>query len=779
MKHKEQLWLSLLLVGTFMPSYLVGQGKSLILEEVTPFDGVFAKVIYHHKKQLLHRSGNIMLDDVVQYTSEGFVIGTKDGLYGVLDSTGKVIIPFDCDEIRKDYQANAFVIQRNGGYSLADSLGNVLTKKSYEDVASLSPTTTAVKEKGLWGWIANETGEQLVQAQFDRVSYLKENGKLINVEKNELNGLVAEGGQLVVEPIYKFLYVIFSQQHVPLFRFADNHGDGLINAEGKILTGRYYSKVDVPALADEPLLLPVMDEQQKQGIIDAKGKEVVEPKYDRIHRFIQGIAVVELHGKFGLVDIQGKEIIPPTYNKIGYVYQQQNDGSRSGLGNYDYPITIEAPSLKPDAATKQEKEDRLMSVIAENESGIQLFKPNGHKEMVTDQFYQSIITIDSKTYLVVTKDNKQGIIDLRGRSLVPTMFDEVRFGTGDSFLDKDYFSPLGTDELPQNYVKVNLANKLGLYHISGKELTGPTWDEIRWVNHNLISVTSDGKEGLLDTTGLIIRKPEQGKLLYAVADDRIIEAYYDKEHHYRSFLTDLQGNIIYQNPNWDYGRSYGFSYPTFRDGLLKITGFVAKNLFVDHQGKEINFTDYDEVGDFFNGWADVVKNDRIGYIDHDGKEMVPAELRFEQRLNDSLLVFSKNGKKGLIKYGSPIPILNFEYDNIEKLYNSKPTLFRVTQGSKKGICDSFGKQILPILYTAIADYGYGFFEIDLNGKKGIAKADGTLLVKPIYDKMEYNRGYNELHSKFPVMVKQGEEWSYIDREGNKLAVLAKKNMMDY
>ncbi|GAA4793551.1 hypothetical protein GCM10023231_22320 [Olivibacter ginsenosidimutans] len=754
-------------MSVWIPFFLFGQEKTLTLEEAAPFDGYFATIVYQHKKQLLHRSGSVMIDKVSLYTAEGPIICIKNGLYGVLDSVGMIIIPFEYDEIRDDYAQHGFVLQKNGGYGYADSIGRILTKKSYEEVAGLSHNTTAIKENGLWGWIDNKTGAVLMSTQYDAVSYEPENGKLIRIEKGEKVGLASEDGKVLVEPVYNFLYVVANQQQLPLFRFSDDAGSGLLDAQGKIVTAKRYNQIDVPPLSNAPLLLPVKDSLEQQGIINAQGKMLIEPKYDRIHAFIQGLAVVERDGQFGLINQQGKEIIPLRYSKIGYVYQQQNKGG-NGMNNYDYPSMVEIPNPLSKKQRKKEIEDRIIAIIAENKAGIQVFNTDGSKQAAIDQFYLSITTFNGKTYLLVTKQGKQGLVDLVGNTIIPTIFDEIEIGTDTAFLKQPYFSPLGTHELLEGYARVTLAGKIGLYQVNGKELAKPLWDEIRWVNRCLLSVRADDQEGLIDTSGHIIRKPEEGKLFYVVANDRIVESYYDEAHDYRYFLTDLDGHILYQNPKWEYGGSYSDGYPIYREGLLKLNGFVNRNLFVDHEGKEVRFSTYDEVGSFYQGWADVKKQGQIGFIDRHGKSIVAAELKFEQQLNDSLLVFSKNGKRGLIKYGSLKPILDFEYDQIEQVYESNPLLLVITKSDKKGVCDLFGKWVLPFAYTDISTSYRGVFEIMLGSKKGIATLDGQVLIKPEYDEIDYDNGYSNGDNKFPVMVKSGTIWHYMDQMGKKL-----------
>ncbi|EAK1349894.1 WG repeat-containing protein, partial [Campylobacter coli] len=56
----------------------------------------------------------------------------------------------------------------------------------------------------------------------------------------------------------------------------------------------------------------------KWGFIDKSGKIVIEPKFDGVGNFSEGLAGVELNGKWGFIDKSGKIVIEPKFDDIGY-----------------------------------------------------------------------------------------------------------------------------------------------------------------------------------------------------------------------------------------------------------------------------------------------------------------------------------------------------------------------------------------------------------------------------------------------------------------------------
>ncbi|HEE9620303.1 TPA: WG repeat-containing protein, partial [Campylobacter coli] len=57
---------------------------------------------------------------------------------------------------------------------------------------------------------------------------------------------------------------------------------------------------------------------RKYGFMDKNGKIVIEPKFDSISSFREGLAKVGLNGKYGLIDKSGKIVIEPKFDDIRY-----------------------------------------------------------------------------------------------------------------------------------------------------------------------------------------------------------------------------------------------------------------------------------------------------------------------------------------------------------------------------------------------------------------------------------------------------------------------------
>ena len=55
---------------------------------------------------------------------------------------------------------------------------------------------------------------------------------------------------------------------------------------------------------------------KKYGFIDKSGKVVIEPQFDYVRAFSEGLAKVEKYGKYGFIDKSGKMVIEPQFDEV-------------------------------------------------------------------------------------------------------------------------------------------------------------------------------------------------------------------------------------------------------------------------------------------------------------------------------------------------------------------------------------------------------------------------------------------------------------------------------
>jgi hypothetical protein len=195
----------------------------------------------------------------------------------------------------------------------------------------------------------------------------------------------------------------------------------------------------------EETLQPVVRDG-KYGYINAKGEEVIPPRFDFAGRFFDDeLALVRVGDKWGYVNARGEEVIPPRFDEA--VYLEDN-----GL------IIVKA-------------NDKFGYVNAKGEEVIPLrfdlaggFAANG--------------------LAPVEVNGKYGYIDAQGREVIPPRFDDA-----ESFADN-------------GLAAVRANGKWGYINTQGEEVTPLRFDEARdFANNGLAAVRANGKWGYLNAQG--------------------------------------------------------------------------------------------------------------------------------------------------------------------------------------------------------------------------------------------------------------------------------------
>lgn len=225
---------------------------------------------------------------------------------------------------------------------------------------------------------------------------------------------------------------------------------------------------------------------------------------------------------------------------------------------------------------------------------------------------------------------------------------------------------------------------------------------------------------------------------------------------------------------------------SFHEGLAK----VCKNDkygFIDKLGHEIIPCIYDKAEDYKLGVSIVVKGEKMGVVNQHGNLVIPCKYdNIHSFGEDSLAVAFLNGKSGFIDLKGNIVIpFNYEY-----CYNFSEGLAAVCQDGLYGFINKNGELIIPFQYEGLYN-GYGFCDglvgmrmrvkgkligiadckwgyIDTTGKIVIPFQDG-LTGAPFSSglSVKYRGGVTMQYDKngFPIMRETPFEGAFINKKG--------------
>ena len=199
---------------------------------------------------------------------------------------------------------------------------------------------------------------------------------------------------------------------------------------------------------------------------------------------------------------------------------------------------------------------------------------------------------------------------------------------------------------------------------------------------------------------------------------------------------------------------YYKDYYGFSDGLA-VVELNDKFGFIDKTGREVIPLIYDNAYSFSNGLAIVALNGKYGFIDETGREVIPFKYDGAKAFSEGFARVLLNNKYGYIDTDGK-EVIPFKYDFA---YNFFEGFARVVLNNKYGFIDKTGRELTPCKYNYANDFREGLATVKLNDKFGYIDKTGKEVIPLIYDyASEFAAGLAsaELHGN----------WGYIDKQGN-------------
>lgn len=331
-------------------------------------------------------------------------------------------------------------------------------------------------------------------------------------------------------------------------------------------------------------LFPI-NENDKGGFIDNTGKIIIPLKFEWVSDFSDGFAQVKLDNKLGFINQKGKIVffLPPyvnyahdfadglaaikVENKWGYI---DKSGKIVIQPIYDYAWDfneeIAHVQLRINSITKDAYIDKKGNIVIDFRNFNYLSFADG-------------LAFDT---------DQNAFIDRKGNIVI----------SRDSYTDAEEFS--------EGLVSIEIKDKWGFINKTGDTIIAPQFD---WAGNFL--------EGLapvrFDKWNV---KVALGKFK---GEDVISNAY---------GYIDKSGKIVIKPQFIGHEPPYDDNLPVgnFSEGLAKVEDvFSHKWGYINRSGEIVIEPQFDEAGDFFDGVALVVTDDKEGYIDKTGKYIWQAK----------------------------------------------------------------------------------------------------------------------------------------------------------
>jgi hypothetical protein len=276
--------------------------------------------LYNSGKLIAHKTDsyeNISTDERKQYKYK----------YGLIDTTGKEILPFEYDDMYFDsylgYGLYLFVY-KNGKFGVFDIEGKSIIQVKYDKIEDIIETS---ENDSFQFWfrvwvgkkcgIVDENGKIIIPIKYDYIEMEKGFFKIV-LNQEGYNEQITDG--------------FFWMKNNTSDSFFDKTFDGYLHV-GTYINDKNPQKIGVIDKAGK-LIIPIKYDflsiesdifkvhlDGKVGAINKNGMEIISMgRYDGIDNLFDNIIVVRLNNKRGVIDMTGKTLIPLIYDNINYLF---------------------------------------------------------------------------------------------------------------------------------------------------------------------------------------------------------------------------------------------------------------------------------------------------------------------------------------------------------------------------------------------------------------------------------------------------------------------------
>ena len=662
-------------------------------------------------------------DDLGKYV---VIVKTGDK-YGVLDLFGNEIIKPEYDFINYS-QESMFRVHKDSLYGYLDLEGKILLSVEYSNSSMLNYRLThdylksddfyIIHRKGKYGVFDHKSKKVIVPVEYDWVEGRDYAVNMVNTSKlKSAASPVSYTSALLYKDKKQSLVDLKTGLSIIDFGVydsiepSDQYGLIGVSKNGRNAFVDYQHNILVPfqdrslGIGEFGFLSRSTDNQKVQFIANkslSKSKE-----YDGITMYFNGLSLVREEDKLGVINAQGKEIISPLYD---YIYitddyieatnQETSYDDHIKESFFDIEGNLLLPPLIYDGVEYNAKSGLAVVSDSENNEGLinekgKLIMPLKYRRIYVDED-SNIIRFEVNTKSGVN----MGLADIQGKILVKPKYNKI-----EDFIDG--VAEIGVD------VKGKYLH--GLINLKGDEILKPQFSSIFF---NMDSTKyyaqayNDNKVGVIARDGRITVVPKYDEIRY---QDRSTDDWGDLAI---TKLDNLYG-VVNINTGQTIAESlYSYVYAIGkRESLLFCLRSDEGNLIINKDGKTIIPLTGDVMYplSYDNNNKYLVRkqesDNKRGVITMDNKKVLPCIYDKITQLNRNLFKVELQGKAGIVDDRNAI-VFPIEFDFISPYLYPDADLLFVKKGDQYGYIFLDKMKFEPsdfseTIYKSYIDHGIG------------------------------------------------------------------------
>lgn len=444
--------------------------------------------------------------------------------------------------------------------------------------------------------------------------------------QNEKMGVIDRDGNIVIEPKYDNIIIPSPDKDVFLCTNAEEK-PVFFNKEANKLFESFeeVNPIEVTGIVlDVPYEKEVLKfkENEKYGLIDYSGNIIAEAKYDDIESLPYKTEElrVKIENKYGVINSLGKEIIKSEYDYIegDKYYKEEANSSGYIVGIKDengYKYGYLNGSGKTILNIKYNNIERVLDIKSDDVYLIAYDNGRGavikNKKEITDYEYAKIEKVESEDLFWIKKVEKYGLLNLNGKTILNTEYEEVYVEGINIFAKKD----------GDNYIFDLEGNKLDKIDYSRKYETGNENYFVTVDNNGLYGIVNKNNNKIIENNYVYLEyifkdyfivSNEDGKTGVIDKDNnQVIEIRYD-------IIEKLSGGNIIQ-------------VVELESNTLSLYNSEIKKVYED-SNTQININE---------NYIALTNNDKIKYFDLSGNEISNIKEVEEHTMPEKIGDYSK------------------------------------------------------------------------------------------------------------------------------------------
>ena len=289
---------------------------------------------------LVDNSGNVIIDNLyTEITSltdkyeDGYVVKDQNGNYGLINYNKKQVLECKYSEIKHVSGNNLYVVKENGNLKLINENGEVLIENGFDDIKSIDSNNVIFVKNNKYGVMASD-GTVLVEPTYDELTYAF-NGNYI-AKKDNAYGIINSSNETKVDFTYNYIIYMSDESFIEADK-ADGSTDILdtsfnvkvtgiiseintnkgyvkvrVNGENKYYNFKLEERTAKDIFTTNTLFLS--KQNGKYGYVNSEGIVVVDYIYDdATEQNDYGYVAVKQNGVWGALDQNGNVVVSPSY----------------------------------------------------------------------------------------------------------------------------------------------------------------------------------------------------------------------------------------------------------------------------------------------------------------------------------------------------------------------------------------------------------------------------------------------------------------------------------